>query len=154
MTNIASDISSSGSGRKGMTLRSRVPLGPISLIFMQFSTKRLPSNRFSHHPVELAPLWAILDPPLTRVYSLIPKTHSYWITSIIFFFSLTENGKYSFLFQFHRQLWRQFQVALVLTSLPALRAQLFSCVLKVQKSLIMFHIQLHKFYIIMIDSQT
>ena len=41
------------------------PLGPISFIFMQFSAKILPNNRFASTSQGLAtPMWEILNLPL------------------------------------------------------------------------------------------
>ena len=40
------------------------PLGPISVIFMQFSAKILPKNGFLPQTQGLGPRWEILDPPL------------------------------------------------------------------------------------------
>ena len=44
-------------------------LSPISFIFMQFSTKILPTNRFLPQSQKLVPpVWEILDPTLLSVY--------------------------------------------------------------------------------------
>ena len=54
-----------GSAGGGGALGTRPPLGPISSILMQSSTKTLPNNRFSLQNQELAlPVWETLDPPL------------------------------------------------------------------------------------------
>ena len=49
------------------------PLGPISLIFMQFSFKKLPNNRLAPLPLGLVPRLEILDSPpiLLQMNSLI-----------------------------------------------------------------------------------
>ena len=43
------------------------PVGPMSLIFMQFSAESLSSNRLAH-PLLRIRFWEILDPPLFTIF--------------------------------------------------------------------------------------
>ena len=58
-----------GGGGLGMRALS---LSPISCIFMQFSAKILPNNRFLVSILLVPSVWEILDPPL-HVYNILYK---------------------------------------------------------------------------------